>query len=404
MTCLFHEEFVNPGLSFPDWRSECTERMQLARMTIACSDATSAGFGRNDPSSHRGNLPPDEVIFGASREMAMVRKTIAKVSATSIPVLLTGESGTGKEVIARLLHRESLVSSRPFVQVNCAAIPSNLLESELFGYEKGAFTGAVGSKPGRIELANSGSLFLDEIGEFDPGIQAKLLQVLQDSRFSRIGGQEERQVNVRFIFATNRDLEEEIAMGNFREDLFYRINVVNIHLPPLRERLEDLPQLCEYFIAQHNERFNYRAPALSENCIAGLQQYHWPGNIRQLENLTKRYVILGSEEAILSELNEREPDMFKFVIPAQGDVPLKQITKQAVRQVERKVILKVVEASNWNRKRAAKRLKISYRALLYKLKDAGVPSDRRKSPGKSKGNEPGSKSESMPPQKREDEN
>lgn len=323
-------------------------------------------------------FPPDEVIFGTSPDMGAVRKTVTKVATTAVPVLMTGESGTGKEVIARLLHRESLVSSRPFVQVNCAAIPATLLESELFGFEKGAFTGAVGAKPGRVELANSGTLFLDEIGELDPGTQAKLLQVLQDGQFSRIGGQEDKRVNVRFIFATNRDLEEEIAAGNFREDLFYRINVVNVHLPPLRERLEDIPLLCEYFIARHNEKFNCRAGALSHDCIARLQDYHWPGNIRQLENLTKRYVILGSEDAILSELRDREADIFKFIIPPQGEVSLKQITRQAVRQVERKVILKMVEASNWNRKRAAKRLNISYRALLYKLKEAGVPSERRK--------------------------
>jgi len=323
------------------------------------------------------SFPPDEVIFGKSPDMASIRKTLAKIAATSIPVLITGESGTGKEVIARLLHRESPIFSRPFVQVNCAAIPATLLESELFGYEKGAFTGAVGTKPGRVELANSGSLFLDEIGELDPGTQAKLLQVLQDGQFSRIGGQQDKHVNVRFIFATNRQLEEEIAVGNFREDLFYRINVVNIHMPPLRERLEDIPQLCDYFIARHNEKFNRRAGPLSEACIASLQDYHWPGNIRQLENLTKRYVILGAEDAILSELREREADIFKFIIPPQGEVSLKQITRQAVRQVERKVILKMVEASNWNRKRAAKRLNISYRALLYKLKEAGVPSERR---------------------------
>ena len=323
-------------------------------------------------------LPPDDVIFGRSPDMGTVRKTLSKVAETNIPVLMTGESGTGKEVIARLLHRSSLVASKPFVQVNCAAIPATLLESELFGYEKGSFTGAVGTKPGRVEMANSGTLFLDEIGELDPGTQAKLLQVLQDGQFSRIGGQEDKRVNVRFIFATNRDLEEEIAVGNFREDLFYRINVVNVHLPPLRERLEDIPALCEYFIARHNEKFNCRAGSLSEHCISSLQDYHWPGNIRQLENLTKRYVILGSEEAILSELRDREADIFKFIIPPHGEVSLKQITRQAVRQVERKVILKMVEASNWNRKRAAKRLNISYRALLYKLKEAGVPSERRK--------------------------
>lgn len=343
----------------------------------------SGGFLYNGShSTENGNFPPENVIFGKSPDMAAVYKTLSKVSATNIPVLMTGESGTGKEVISRLLHHNSLVSAKPFVQVNCAAIPATLLESELFGYEKGAFTGAVGTKPGRVELANSGTLFLDEIGELDPGTQAKLLQVLQDGQFSRIGGQEDKRVNVRFIFATNRDLEEEIAIGNFREDLFYRINVVNVHLPPLRERLEDIPLLCDYFIERHNEKFNCRATPLSDQCISALQDYHWPGNIRQLENLTKRYVILGSEEAILSELRDREADVFKFIIPPHGEVSLKQITRQAVRQVERKVILKMVEASNWNRKRAAKRLNISYRALLYKLKEAGVPSERRKAQAK----------------------
>jgi two-component system response regulator AtoC len=323
-------------------------------------------------------FPPDEVIFGQSPAMKRLRENMAKVAETGIPVLMTGESGTGKELIARLIHRDSLVSSGPFVQVNCAAIPATLLESELFGFEKGAFTGAVEQKPGRIELANSGTLFLDEIGELDPPSQAKLLQVLQDAHFSRIGGQEEKSVNVRFIFATNLDLEEQIATGDFREDLYYRINVVNLHLPPLRERLEDIPALCEYFISRHNQKFNCNAPALSEDCIRSLQDYHWPGNIRQLENLTKRYVILGSEEAIFSELRGREPDMFHFIIPPQGEVSLKQITRQAVREVERKVITKMVEASNWNRKRAAKRLNISYRALLYKLKEVGVPSARKR--------------------------
>jgi two-component system response regulator AtoC len=309
--------------------------------------------------------------------MESVRKTLLKVAQTAIPVLITGESGTGKDVIARLIHAHSLVANKPFVQVNCAAIPATLLESELFGYEKGSFTGAVGAKPGRVEMANSGTLFLDEIGELEPAIQAKLLQVLQDGQFSRIGGQSDRKVNVRFIFATNRDLDEEILAGNFREDLFYRINVVNLQLPPLRERLEDIPALCEYFIAKHNEKFNCRAARFSDRCISSLQEYHWPGNIRQLENVTKKYVILGAEQPVLADLHEREPDLFKFNIPPEGEVSLKQITRQAVRQVERKVILKMVEASNWNRKQAAKRLNISYRALLYKLKEAGVPSERR---------------------------
>jgi two-component system, NtrC family, response regulator AtoC len=326
---------------------------------------------------NEAKLPPEEVIFGSTSAMAAARVKIPKLAATNIPILITGESGTGKEVIAHLIHQNSAVAGRAFIQVNCAAIPATLIESELFGYEKGSFTGAFGAKPGRVEMANSGSLFLDEIGELDPTVQAKLLQLLQDGQFSRLGAQEDKRINVRFIFATNRDLEEEIAVGGFREDLFYRINVANLHLPPLRERLEDIPMLVEYFRKKHNEKYNCRTAPLSDAFLRRAQEYRWPGNIRQLENLIKRYVVLGSEDAIAPELEEREPDVFKFIIPPNGQVSLKQITRQAVRQVERKVILKVVEANGWNRKRAAKLLNISYRALLYKLKEVGVPPERQ---------------------------
>lgn len=347
--------------------------MQLTRNQFGIS-TRDAGNWRSQGQA----LPPEEVIFGSTPAMSLVRENISKLAATAIPVLITGESGTGKELIAQLLHRHSPEAGKAFIQINCAAIPATLIESELFGYEKGSFTGAVGSKPGRVELANSGTLFLDEIGELDLAVQSKLLQVLQDGQFSRLGGQEDKKVNVRFIFATNRDLEEEILTGNFREDLYYRMNVVNLRLPPLRERLEDIPALAQYFIHKHNDKYNCRATPLSESAIARLQEYHWPGNIRQMENLMKRYVVLGSEDAILSEVNDRAPDMFKFTIPPSGEISLKTITRQAVRQVERQVILKVVEANHWNRKQAAKRLHISYRALLYKLKEVGVPSERRR--------------------------
>src|SRR5260221_327606 len=334
----------------------------------------SAGFG--NPSG--AMLPPEEIIFGVTSTLANVRQRILKFAPTDIPMVITGESGTGKDAIAHLIHNYSVMSSKPFVQVNCAAIPATLIESELFGYEKGSFTGAVGSKPGRVELANGGTLFLDEIGELDPGVQAKLLQLLQDGQFSRIGGQEDKRVNVRFVFATNRDLEEEILAGNFREDLYYRINVASLHMPPLRERLEDLPALVEFFRLKYNEKHNCRTGPLFEKTLRRLQEYYWPGNIRQLENAVKRYVVLGTEDAILSELVEHQSDVFRFTIPPGEEISLKQISKQASRQVERKVILKVVEANGWNRRRAAKLLNISYRALLYKLKEAGIPSDRRR--------------------------
>jgi two-component system response regulator AtoC len=262
------------------------------------------------------------------------------------------------------------------VHVNCAAIPATLIESELFGYEKGSFTGAVGSKPGRVEMANSGTLFLDEIGELDSGVQAKLLHLLQDGTFSRIGGQEDKKVHVRFICATNRDLESEIAAGNFREDLFYRMNVVNLHLPPLRERLEDLPAMALYFLQKYNEIHNCRTAPLSEAAISRMQEYHWPGNIRQLENLIKRYVILGTEACISGDLAEPASNAFDLDIPQDGPVPLKKITNQAVRKLEREIILKVLQTNHWNRRRAAEALKISYRALLYKIRDSGLSPNR----------------------------
>jgi len=331
-----------------------------------------------DPRPGGTKLPPIEIIAGKTPEMASIVERLRKVAATTIPVLITGASGTGKEVLAHLLHQFSPLANRPLVQLNCAAIPPSLLESELFGYEKGSFTGAFGSKPGRIELANSGTLFLDEIGELDPAVQAKLLQLLPDGQYTRIGGHEERRVNARFIFATNRDLEEQIAAGHFREDLFFRINVMNFRVPPLRERLEDVPELAQYFLAKYNERYNRRVPMPSEDLMARMQQYSWPGNIRQLENSIQRYVVLDTEQAICNELEKREPDVFKFILPADGRVSLKQISRQAARQIERKVILKVIEASGWNRKQAAKLLNISYRALLYKLKEAGMTPNRRR--------------------------
>jgi two-component system response regulator AtoC len=265
-------------------------------------------------------------------------------------------------------------SAGPFVKVNCPAIPGTLLESELFGYEQGAFTGAYGSKPGRVEMAHRGTLFLDEIGELEPGLQAKLLQLLQDGQFCAIGAQEDKRVEARVVCATNRNLEQEIESGAFRQDLFYRINVLSLTLPALRERAEDLPELIQYFVDHYNREYNCRARPLSSAMLQLLQAYHWPGNIRELENLVKRYVILGMEQAISEGLapQEETTDAFNPRIPEDGNVSLKQITRQAMREVEGKVILKVLEAKDWHRKEAAKALNISYRALLYKIRDAGL--------------------------------
>ena len=323
-----------------------------------------------------GAIPPLEVIFGRSAEMQALQAKITKIAGTFVPVLIEGESGTGKEIIARLMHTMSPWSAAPFVKVNCPAIPHTLLESELFGYEKGAFTGAYGSKPGRVEMAESGTLFLDEIGELDSSIQAKLLQLLQDGQFFRIGGKEEVQVQVRVVCATNRDLQEEIGLGNFRQDLFYRINVVNIQLPPLRERRMDVPAITSFFLNYYNEKFNCRAKPFSSTAMDLMQSYHWPGNVRELENIVKRYVILGSEDAIRTELLSRHADPVEIDIAAGESISLKKVTRRAVRELERKIILKVLQDNHWNRKKAAQALNISYRALLYKLKEAGVPPQR----------------------------
>lgn len=322
------------------------------------------------------DLPPESAIFGTSEAMKKVRRDLALVASADVPVLIQGASGTGKEIVAKLIHRASPLAKGPYVKVNCPAIPDALLESELFGYEKGAFTGAYTSKPGLIALADGGTLFLDEIGELSLGLQSKLLQVLQDGKFCRIGAQEDTRSEARVICATNRDLKQEIAAGAFREDLFYRVNVVNIALPSLRDRSADIPELVEYFLGHFNMMYNRKAQPLSASLMRLLQAYHWPGNIRQLENLIKRYVILGTEACISVDLAEPAPSTFDFDMPQEGPVPLKKITNQAVRRLEREIILKVLQAHHWNRRRAAEALKISYRALLYKIRDAGLSPNR----------------------------
>jgi len=324
-----------------------------------------------------GEFPPEAVIFGKTEAMQALRSRLDKVASANVPVLIHGESGTGKDIIARMIHGLSPWKSGPFVKVNCPAIPGTLLESELFGYEKGAFTGAYGMKPGRVEMAHRGTLFLDEISELDLALQSKLLQLLQDGQFCRIGAQEDKKVEVRIVCATNRQLETEIENGGFRQDLYYRINVVNLFMPPLRERRGDIEMLVHYFLEHYNRKYNCRARPLSNELTSVLQKYQWPGNIRELENLIKRYVILGSEDVITSELVLRGGrDSFNPDVNLDGPISLKKLTRQATRELERKIILKVLQANHWNRKQAAKALCISYRALLYKIRDAGLPANR----------------------------
>lgn len=308
--------------------------------------------------------------------MQVIHQKVKKIAGSNIPVLIQGRNGTGKGVLAHYLHLQSLVASGPFVKVNCAAIPGTLLESELFGHERGAFTGAYTAKPGRAETADGGTLFLDGIDEIGLGLQAKLLQVLQDGQFSRIGGREDIQVQIRIICAANRPLEAEVSAGRFRQDLYYRINVMNLQMPPLSARIEDIPELVSHFLERHRKRHGSNVRPISPDLMRLLEGHHWPGNIRELENLIERYVILGSEEAVSAELLHSERTRGATELPTNGPIHLKAITRQAVQELERKIILNVLEANHWNRKRTASELRISYRALLYKIRQAGLPPKR----------------------------
>lgn len=324
--------------------------------------------------SQGDELPPEDVIYGTSPAMRAVRERLEKVAPSSVPVLIHGESGTGKDIFARLIHRQSDSASGPFVKINCPAIPGTLMESEMFGYERGAFTGAALAKSGRVEMADCGTLFLDEISEIDVALQAKLLQLLQDGQFCRIGAQEDKKIEARVICATNRSLQQEVDAGRFRADLFYRINVVSIEIPSLRQRMEDLPIIANYFLDSYREKYNSRAKQISPERMAKLQAYHWPGNIRELENLIRRYVILGSDEALEVEETRKSPSFLGPEISLEGPISLKRVTQSVVRDVEQQIILQVLQKHGWNRKKTARALNISYRALLYKIRDAGLRS------------------------------
>ncbi len=319
------------------------------------------------------DMPPLDVIFGSTSAMHFVRTKLEQAAQTNIPVLIRGASGTGKEIVGRLVHINSPCSNGPFVKVNCPAIPGTLMESELFGYERGAFTGAYARKAGRFEAAHLGTLFLDEIGDLDAGLQAKLLQVLQDGKFCRIGGDADQSVDVRIVSATNHCLEDDMGSGMFRQDLFYRLDGIAITLPTLAERLADIPQLVEYFVGHYNKVFSRRTAQFSEAGIKKLMNCQWHGNIRELENVIRRYVIFGQEDASLADVDRQENAVYTPEIPLEGDISLKQITRRAVRELEYKIISRVLLAHHGNRTSAARALKISYRALMYKIRDSGIP-------------------------------
>lgn len=314
------------------------------------------------------------MVIGCSEAMQAVQQQVEKVAAADIPVLIEGESGTGKEVVAKLIHEISPRRHRPYVKVSCPAIPATLLESELFGYEKGAFTDAHTAKPGWVEQADTGTLLLDEIAELDIAIQAKLLQLLQDGQFFRIGGKDEKRVNLRVICATNRQLEREVARGTFRRDLYYRINVIRIYIAPLRERRCDIPDLVDHFLELYNGRYHRHARPLSPRLLQRLLMYDWPGNVRELENLIRRYVVLDSEDIFGTELGQALlPDQS---LDGEPPMSLKGLTQRAVQQLEREVIVQALRANNGNRRKAALALNISYRGLFYKIKEVGLPAKK----------------------------
>lgn len=317
------------------------------------------------------------IFIYASEKMRRIKELIDQVASTDVTVLIQGESGVGKEVVARSIHLNSPRRENPFIKVNCATLPQELLESELFGYEKGAFTGAYRQKPGKFELAHSGTIFLDEISEMSPTLQGKLLQVLQDGEFSRLGGKKDVRVDVRVLAATNKNIEELVSQGQFREDLYYRLNVVNLTIPPLRERKEEIPVFIEYFADKFSKKYQKKARPLSAKLMKIFQQHHWPGNVRELENVFQRYVILENEKMVLDELTNGVPEPAglqkeKFLSNSGSWPSLKEVYREAILKAESETILKALQLTNWNRRRAAKMLNISYKALLYKIKDNGL--------------------------------
>jgi two-component system response regulator AtoC len=330
----------------------------------------------------------------SSPRMARIRELALQVADTDAPVLILGESGVGKEVLSRFIHAQSVRRDQRFVKINCAALPQDLLESELFGYERGAFSGAMRDKPGKFELADKGSILLDEIAEMSPQLQAKLLHVLQDGEFSRLGSSGTVKVDARVLASTNARLDTALASGRFREDLYFRLSVVRIEIPPLRERREDIAVLARHFFELYKERYRSSLQGLPQVLLEAFERHEWRGNVRELENAVRRYVILPELDAALGEIRrtsspdaEGEPE----ALPAQAAArprkharqSLKEAASEAATEVERRLIQQALDETHWNRREAARRLKISYKALLNKMKrwdvgaDAEASGDRR---------------------------
>jgi two-component system response regulator AtoC len=333
----------------------------------------------------------DLSFLAASKEMLRIRQQILQIAPVDVPVFICGESGVGKEVVARMIHLRSKRRNQAFIKVNCAALPGELLESELFGFEQGAFTGAVRSKPGKFELANKGTIFLDEIAEMSVHLQAKLLHVLQDHQYSRLGGRHLVETDVRVLAATNVDVQEAMKTGKFREDLYYRLNVLSINVPPLRERTAEIPLLFKHFLEKYSEKFGKKPQNPSKYLLDAAMNYPWPGNLRELENFVKRYVILEDDEGSLRELVEMSASRQRTSPRQEPALPKEQGLKALVRglkdEAEMEAIADALEKTRWCRKDAAKMLGISYKALLYKMRQFNLdtPRTRRTAAAKEEG-------------------
>jgi transcriptional regulator with GAF, ATPase, and Fis domain len=345
------------------------------------------------------------LFWGDSPDMSAIATVIEQVSDSDVTVLIRGESGVGKELVARAIHQRSSRRDRPFVKVNCAALPAELLESELFGHEKGAFTGAATTRIGKFEQADNGTIFLDEIGEMKAALQAKLLHVLQDGQFTKLGSNKSITVDVRVVAATNRDLEAMLMRGEFREDLYYRLKVIEVTVPPLRERRSEIPHLTEFFMDKYARRYNRASRQLSAELQQLFQSYEWPGNIRELENMIKRIVILQDEQLVIREMTrvarpvyaaaavgasvgaggaaiatdepEEEADLDDEPATAEPAAEpaasrLADVSKAAAMKAERSMIEETLRQVRWNRRRAAEQLGVSYKTLLNKIKECGI--------------------------------
>src|SRR5712692_5381122 len=363
-----------------DYLTKPFEKNELDAAVLKCRQKKQLRAENKALREYCDQLTEDLSFLAASPQMVRIRQQILQIAPVDVPVFIYGESGVGKEVVARMIHMRSLRRTQPFVKVNCAALPGELLESELFGYEQGAFTGAVRAKPGKFELANKGTIFLDEIAEMSPHLQAKLLHVLQDQQYSRLGGRSLIQVDVRVLAATNMNVQDAIRSGRFREDLYYRLNVLSINIPPLRERTSEIPLLFSHFLTKYSEKFQKPTPEPSNHLLEAAARYPWPGNLRELENFVKRYVILEDDEGSFRELLEMAAARQRTSPREEPSPPREQGLKALVRslknEAEMEAIADALEKTHWCRKDAARMLGISYKALLYKMRQFNLDPGR----------------------------